>query len=294
MQIGLIDVDRNKFPNIAIMKLSAYHKANGDHVEFINPFNQYDRVYMSKVFDFSQDYETCINANEIIKGGVGYGLNNNLPFEIEHTYPDYELYGINNTAYGFLSRGCPRNCSFCNVSQTQGFKANKVADLSEFWRGQKNIVLLDPNITACKDWSLLFDQLIDSKSYVDFTQGLDARTLTEQKIKMLMRMKIKHVHFALDNPKDTELIISKLKMLKEMTNWTRSKVSVYVLTNFGSSHEEDLDRVYKIKALGFNPYVMIYDKLNAPIITRKLARYVNNKFIFWSKDCLTFNDYLMI
>jgi hypothetical protein len=294
MRIGLIDVDGGKFPNLALMKLSAYHKNRGDLVEWVNPFYAYDKVYMSKVFTFSEDYNTCLNAKEVIKGGVGYDLENKLTFEVEHQYPDYDLYSIQNTAYGFLTRGCPRQCSFCNVSEHQGNQSVKVSDLKEFWNGQKNIVLLDPNITACKEWRELFEQLIESKAYIDFTQGIDARTLTEEKIEHFQRMKLKHLHFALDNPKDTDLIIKKLSLLKSITNWNRSKVSVYVLTNYGSTHEQDLDRIYKIKELGFSPYVMIYEKETAPVITRKLARYVNNKFIFWSKDCLTFDDYMKL
>jgi hypothetical protein len=294
MKIGLIDVDGHNFPNLALMKLSAYHKSIGDQVEWFNGFFEYDRVYMAKVFTFTDDFQTCIRAKEVIKGGTGYDLENKLPIEVEKMYPDYEIYGISDTAYGFLTRGCPRGCSFCIVSKKEGSMSYKVADLNQFWNGQKNIILLDPNITACKDWKNLFEQLIKSKSNVDFSQGIDARTLTEEKIEMLKQIRLKHVHFALDNPKDTDLVISKLKMLYDLTGWKRGKVSVYVLVNFGSTLEEDLERVYKIKELGFNPYVMIYDKDKLPKkhILRKLQRYVNNKFIFWSDDCKTFDDYL--
>lgn len=292
MKIGLVDVDGHGFPNLPLMKLSAFHKQNGDQVEWLNAFYEYDRVYKSKVFDFTEDFNTCIRAKEIINGGTGYDLENKLDHQIEHIYPDYDLYNIKDISYGFLSRGCPRKCEFCNVSKHQGNKSIKVADLSEFWQGQKKIVLLDPNITACSNYKDLFNQLIDSRAYVDFTQGIDARTLTESKIELLKKVKIKHVHFALDNPKDTDKIIAKLKLLKEMTGWYRPHVTVYVLTNFDSTHEQDLERVYRIKELGFNPYIMIYDKKNSPKITKHLARYVNNKFIFWSKNQQTFAEYL--
>lgn len=294
MKIGLIDVDGHNFPNLALMKISSYHKSIGDHVEWFNGFFEYDRVYMSKVFDYTPDFEFCIRAKEIVKGGTGYNLTSKLPFEIEHSYPDYDLYGIKDTAYGFVSRGCPRQCKFCNVSIQQGKQSLKVANLNEFWNGQKNIVLLDPNITACQDWKELFNQLIESKAYVDFSQGIDARTLTKEKIEYLKQIKLKHVHFALDNPIDTKIVIEKLTLLKQMTDWKRGMVSVYVLVNFGSSLKEDLERIYKIKELGFNPYVMIYEKEKLPKkhVLRKLQRYVNNKYIFWSNDCLTFDDYL--
>ena len=155
MTIGLIDVDGHNFPNLALMKLSAWHKAQGDAVEWWWGFGEYDRVYMSKVFDetYSPDIPEPLNAREIIKGGTGYGLDNHLPDEVEHICPDYSLYPelTRETAYGFLTRGCPRGCSFCIVARKEGRAARKVADLSEWWRGQKNIKLLDPNLLACRE-----------------------------------------------------------------------------------------------------------------------------------------------
>ena len=195
MRIGLIDVDSHNFPNIPLMKISAWHKDKGDLVEWYDPLaGEYDIVYMSKVFSFSEDYLYPINAKEIIKGGSGYcievvddkevykkGNDKNLPYEIEHMYPDYSLYPTltENTAYGRLTLGCPRRCSFCHTGVKDGIKSHKVADLSEFWNGQKNIVLLDQNILACRDWKELLQQLIDSKAYVEFNGGLDIRIMTE-------------------------------------------------------------------------------------------------------------------
>lgn len=141
MKVGLIDVDGHNYPNLALMKISAWHKAQGDSVEWWWGFCQYDRVYMSKVFDetYSPDIPEPLNATEIIKGGTGYGLDNWLPDEIEHMYPDYSLYPelTKDTAYGFLARGCPNACPFCIVSKKEGRCSQKVADLSEWWSGQK-------------------------------------------------------------------------------------------------------------------------------------------------------------
>lgn len=174
MKIGMIDVDGHNFPNLALMKLSAWHKAQGDTVEWWWGFGEYDRVYMSKVFDstYSQDVPEPLNAREIIKGGTGYGLDNRLPDEVEHIYPDYSLYPemTKNTAYGFLTRGCPRGCHFCIVAEKEGRGSRKVADLSEWWRGQKEIKLLDPNLLACPEHMDLLGQLSDSGAWVDFTQ----------------------------------------------------------------------------------------------------------------------------
>lgn len=117
MKIGLIDVDGHNFPNLALMKISAYHKSKGDNVEWFFGFDEYDKVYMSKVFTFTEDFTQVINAKEIIKGGTGYDLKSKLPQEMENMYPDYDLYGIKDVAYGYLTRGCPRGCKFCIVAE---------------------------------------------------------------------------------------------------------------------------------------------------------------------------------
>lgn len=149
MRIGLIDVDGHNFPNIPLMKLSAWHKAQGDHVEWYSPLlsGHMDIVYCAKVFSFTPDYAFPIDADKVVKGGTGYhiklvdgreiwtGKDTLLPSEIEHIYPDYDLYGIKDKAFGFLSRGCPRGCFFCHVKTKEGTKAYKVADLKEFWNG---------------------------------------------------------------------------------------------------------------------------------------------------------------
>lgn len=156
MIVGLIDVDGHNFPNLALMKISAWHKAQGDRVEWWWGLGgEYDLVYMSKVFDstYTPDIPEPLNAKRIIKGGTGYGLDNRLPDEIEHIYPDYSIYPelTKETAYGFLTRGCPRACDFCIVAGKEGRRSVKVADLSEWWSGQKRIELLDPNLLACPD-----------------------------------------------------------------------------------------------------------------------------------------------
>lgn len=280
------------------MKLSAWHKRNGDSVEWYQPLfsGHMDIVYMSKAFTFTPDYQYCIDSDEIIKSGTGYFYpdgGESLPDEIEHIYPDYSLYGITDTAYGFLTRGCPKGNlhKYCIVSQKEGFCSYKVANLSEFWNGQKNIVLLDPNITACKDCNSLFQQLIDSKAWVDFSQGIDMQLMTGDKAELLKQMKIKTVHFALDNWSEYESAIPKFKAFKEITGWDKRKMGVFVLTNYDTTHEQDLERIYKLRELGYWPYVMIYEKEKLPRghITRKLQRWVNMRAVF--EKIHKFEDY---
>lgn len=221
MKIGLIDVDSHNFPNLCLMKISAYHKSKGNYVEWWNGFEHYDIVYKSRVFtdEYTQDENTAINADIVISGGTGYGLENVLPTEIENQYPDYELYSIKNIAYGFLTRGCPRNCPFCIVGQKEGLCSRKVADLSQFWRGQKEIKLLDPNLLACKGHMELLQQLSDSKAWVDFTQGLDIRLINEAIVSLMNHIKTKMLHFAWDNPKqDLTAFFERFNQLTSISN----------------------------------------------------------------------------
>ena len=301
MRIGLIDVDGHNFPNLPLMKLSAWHKANGDTVEWYEPLIHgfpnppLDKVYMSKVFSFSPDYEYFVNAKEVVKGGSGYCISlengkevfdkskdKELPYEIEHIYPDYSIYGITDTAYGFLTRGCPRGCDFCHVKVKEGLCSRKVADLSEFWNGQKNIVLCDPNILACKDWKSLLQQLVDSKAWIDINQGLDIRLMTEEKAELIKQMKIKELHFAWDRYEDKDIIVPKFKMFKEITQIDIRKLIVFVLCNFDTTIEQDLERIYTLRDLGYWAYVMLYDKEHIPKNSdlRKMERWVNSRIIF--------------
>lgn len=305
MLIGLIDADnehRGKvtFPNLPLMKLSAWHKAQGDTVEWYSldkvfEGHLYDKVYVSKVFsdEYTPNNAVPIGCKEVVFGGSGYAikiengrevyhkeLDSSIPTQVEHIYPDYSIYGdlTKDTAYGFLTRGCPRGCDFCHVAPMQGRCSHTVARLSEFWNGQKYIKLCDPNILACKDWKMHFEDLVASKAYVDFTQGLDIRLLTEEKIELLNLMRYKSIHFAWDRPEEDLRDCFRLVKEKLRRNG-RDRIYVYILTNSGSTHEQDVERVEFIKSLNFQPYVMIYRQSTAPKETKQLKRYANNPFI---------------
>lgn len=310
MRIGLIDVDGHNYPNLPLMKISAWHKSQGDTVKWYEPlFDSFgeplDKVYMSKVFSFTPDYEYVVNAKEISKGGSGYCIrleygkevfdkskDNELPYEIEHIYPDYSLYPelTKDTAYGFLTRGCPRGCGFCHVEAKEGRCSYKVADLSEFWRGQKNIVLCDPNILACKDHMDLLQQLADSKAMVNFNQGLDIRLVNDRNMELLKQIKLDTIHFAFDRWQDKDIIEPKLRQFAEKTGYNkdRGRVMVYILVNFDTTIDQDLYRIQLCRELKFAPYPMIYDKEHADPIYKKMQRWCNN-FIFWSTP--TFEEY---
>lgn len=310
MRVGLIDVDGRNFPNLPLMKLSAWHKAKGDSVEWYSPLfsGHLDIVYMSKVFSFTPDYEYFVDAKIINRGGTGYAISLvdgrevydktkdiNLSPEIEHIYPDYSLYPelTKDTAYGFLTRGCPRGCSFCHVAPKEGKCSYKVADLSEFWRGQKKIQLLDPNTLACPEWKDVLQQLKDSGAKVDFNQGLDIRMMTEEKAKMLSQIKIEAIHFAWDRYEDKEIIQPKFKMFRASSKISAHNLLVYVLCGYHEKRimPEDLERIYWLRDNGFAPYVTLYDIEHIPKghELKKLQRWVNNPYVFWA--CDRFEDY---
>ena len=292
LEIGLLDVDGHNFPNLALMKISAWHKQQGDQTEMFFPMQHYDKVYMSKVFDFTPDFETCISADEVVKGGTGYGLQNKLSDGVEKMFPDYSLYNIKNTAYGFLTRGCPRHCNFCIVGDKEGLKSYKVADLKNFWNGQREIKLLDPNLLACEDSEELLQQLIDSKAWIDITQGLDIRLMTDKAASMINQLKVKMLHFAWD---DYEFkTYEKLKEFRSQFNLDFRRLRVYVLVNYNTTIEQDLERIYRLLDLGYDPYVMIYEKWKAPKRIKQMARWINNKYILRSGKANTFEEYLKI
>lgn len=306
MKVGLIDVDGHNYPNLALMKLSAWHKAQGDTVEWWwTDMIHYDLVYMAKVFSdaYTPDMPEPMNAERVVKGGTGYAITmengvevyqpeRDLPLapEVEHMYPDYSLYPklTQGTAYGFLTRGCPRGCAFCHVAGKEGRASRKVADLSEFWDGQRNVTIMDPNILACKDRETLLAQLVDSRAYVDFNQGLDIRLVEEAVADLLERMRVKRIHFAWDNPKEDLEPFFKWFSDRYKRKDRRGK-AVYVLTNFGSTQEEDLHRIYTLRRLEYDPFVMVYNKKEAPVETRRLQRWCNNRAIFGAVP--DFRDY---
>lgn len=306
MNIALIDVDGHNFPNLALMRISAYHKARGDSVEWWwSDFIHYDIVYMSKVFSdvYSKDKPEPMNADKIIKGGTGYAialgddgkerfrseLHANLAPEIERCFPDYSIYPQFQFAVSMTSRGCPRGCAFCHVAAKEGRCSVKVANVSDFWNGQKEIRVLDPNITACRDKRDLMTQYRTTGAVIDFTQGLDIRCINGADIDDINAMRLRNIHFAWDNPAD-----NLAGMFADYAKRARHKPhgaygTVYLLTNYNSTMEDNLRRIYTLRDLGYDPYVMVYNKPSAPKEIKALQRWCNNKVIF--KSCRRFEDY---
>lgn len=303
MKIGLIDVDGHNFPNLVLMRISAYHKSRGDTVEWWwTDMEHYDIVYMSKIFSdaYSKDIPEPLNADLVIKGGTGYcislengkevfdkGKNTSLPAEIEAMFPDYSIYPQFAFAVSMTSRGCPRGCAFCHVAAKEGRCSTKVANVSDFWNGQKEIRILDPNITACREKRDLFRQYKETGAILDFTQGLDIRLLNDADIADINDMRLRTLHFAWDSPEDD--LEGKFRFFAQNFRRKSNIGTVYCLTNFNSTMEQNLYRIYTLRDMGYDPYVMIYDKPHAPKEIRHLQRWCNNKIIF--KSCPKFEDY---
>lgn len=274
MKIGLIDID-GKMPNLALMKISNYHKSIGNNVEWINYFDQYDIVYTSQIFDFSKSDQTYINSKEIIRGGTGICLKTKLPEEIESCNPDYSIYNCDYSIQLF-SRGCIRKCPFCIVNKKEG-KIRPIKHMELNPKG-KHIEVLDNNFFANSEWKSAIDLLLKWKQPVNF-HGVDVRILTKENIYYLNKLKhYKQIHIAWDNPKD-----NLLPKLKQMIKFVKPyKIMCYVLTGYWSTLEQDIYRVTEIEKLGITPFVMPFHKKEKYL--SDFATFVNKRWIYKACD----------
>ncbi|MDD3479971.1 MAG: hypothetical protein PHI42_06265 [Paludibacteraceae bacterium] len=286
MKIGLIDVDghRNKktgmvFPNIALMKVSNYYKQLGHEVEHAE-FGYYDKLYISKLFNFTPEIDKpLITSNEIHKGGTGYDIQKRLPLEIEVCDPDYLIYPDCDFSVQFFSRGCIRNCSFCVVREKEGY-ITPVKPMNLNPNGT-HIEVLDNNFFANPEWKSSIDYLLKENQKVNL-HGVDVRIMDEEQAYYLNKLKhYKQIHIAWDFPK-----IDLVPQITEMTKHIKPyKIMCYVLIGFNSTPEEDLYRVEKLRELGVSPFIMPFNK--AEVYQKRFARWVNHKAIFntvkWSE-----------
>lgn len=289
MKIGLIDVDGHNFPNLALMKISNFHKHQGDAVEWYSGIDHYDKVYMSKVFTFTPDDNRVVYSDDVEKGGTGYNLNN-LPAEIESMPPDYSIYPMYTDAYGFLTRGCIRKCPWCIVPKKEGMII-PYRDIEEVLQGRKSAILMDNNILAHDYGFGQIEKIIKLKCKVDFNQGLDARLVTDDVARMLSKVKwIRHIRFACDTPSAVEPFMKALEKLNKygVKNY---RVFVYLLVQ---DVDEASQRAELMKKLGVDPHAQPYrDFINNTEPTeeqKKFARYVNRKEIFNSTDWKDYNS----
>lgn len=289
MKIGLIDVDgHSRFPNLALMRLSAYHKANGDTVEWWNGFEHYDRVYMSKVFTFTPDMETVIDADEIVLGGTGYKDYSSLPPEVEATYPDYSIYPNFKAAIGFLTRGCIRNCPWCIVPRKEGH-IRPSATWQEIKRpDSREIIFLDNNVLACDHGLQQIEDMGGKQVWVDFNQGLDARLITPEVAQLLARLHwIRFVRMSCDTLPMLPVVIEAAKRLKQ-AGISCSRFWCYVLVQDVQQAHEIVTTLDKWGITPFAQPYRDYDGGEPPQEQKDFARWVNNKAVF--RSC-SWDDY---
>ena len=275
MNIGLLAVDSN-YPNLALMKISSYHKAKGDKVGWYNPFDHYDKVYMAKVFSFTEDYRQWItNADQIEKGGTGYDIKKVL---------DYDLYNVDkNLAYGFLTRGCPNRCKWCVVPAKEGNIAPYM-DIAEVSAGRKNVILMDNNVLASEYGLQQIEKIISMGVRVDFNQGLDARLVTDDMARLLAKVKwIKRIRFGCDTPGQ----IAECERATALIDKYGYKGEYFFYCILLNDFKEAFTRVnyWRTKGRRFLPYCQPYRDLNNPrqIIPqwqKDLAGWADKKWIF--------------
>lgn len=272
-KIALYDID-GRIPNLALMKLSAYHKQQGNQVEFYTPLfhSIYDKIYASKLFKYPHPNDGYIR-NDMIKGGPGFNIHTKLPKDIDHIYPDYTLYNC-NYAMGYITKGCPRNCKWCIVPKMEG-NIHKFAELEEFCKNQKKIRLLDNNILAYESHMEELQKLYDTKKRFDFTQGLDIRLINKENAELIREIKCwkgLRYKFAFDDPGLKKIIENKLKLLFN-SGFTSGILQFYILIGFNTTFKQDLMRVKFLATKGIDVFAMPFNKLDP--YQKHFARWVN-------------------
>ena len=289
MKIALVDVDGHSgFPNLALMKLSAWHKRHGDEVSWWSGFEHYDRVYLSKVFTFTPDHDTAIDADEIVTGGTGYKDYRWLPPEIEAIAPDYSLYPRFTRAVGFLTRGCPNQCPWCIVPRKEG-DIRPAADWDDIVRpDSREIVFLDNNVLASDHGLEQIKQMGYEKVWVDFNQGLDARLVTPKVAKLLAGLHwIRFVRLSCDTSAMLPVVERAVSYLRE-AGIAKSRLWAYVLVE---DVEDAHRRVLTLERMGVLPFAQPYRDYDGGEPTEKqraFARWVNIRPVH--KSC-TWEEY---
>ena len=272
MRIGIIDIEPTIF-NTAYMQIAAWRRNHGDTVDWWMPLTdrQFDRVYCSSLFDFTDKSDVPKHA---ICGGTGFEVASRLPIDIERCDLDYSIYPNCRTSYLWFSRGCVRNCPWCVVPEKEG-SIRPVLPKNLNPNG-RTITICDNNFFACRTWRKAIESLIRCRKPVDF-QGIDVRVITDEQCHALTKLRhFKQIKFAWDNPKDD---VSVLAGIKRLTKYIKTRhLMCYVLIGFDSEEWEDLGRVRMLSERGIDPFVMPFDKTD--LYQRTLARWVNHKAIF--------------
>ena len=285
MQIGLLDIDGHNFPNLALMKIASFHRHKGDSVTWYDDFQgKFDIVYTSKVFTFTPDYGYYINSDKVISGGTGYDATIKLSDEIDRCLPDYSIYPNFKDAYGFLTRGCIRNCSWCIVPKKEG-AIRAYCDIEDVLQGRKSAVLMDNNVLACDFGIKQIEKIVDLKCKVDFNQGLDCRLITDEIAHLLFKVKwARYIRFSCDTIENLEPLLQAIEKLNRH-GFKNYRIFVYLLVRDVNDANEIADVLKRIGATPFaQPYRDFENKVKPTAEQKQFARYVNHKAIFKSTE----------
>lgn len=299
MNILLIDND-GKLPNLALMKLSQWHKEQGDKV-FLGQHGHPDKVYISTLFTWCRPaVEALLKVYPSASvGGTGWDLTYNLLPEIEAMKPDYDLYKVGdilhrirggiskkeskikkaetiiNAGIGFTSRGCIRNCGFCFVPPKEG-KFRQVAEIKDLLNPKSNVlILLDNNLTADPDVIEKLKEIKERDLIVDITQGIDVRLMTPEIALALSEVKLlRSLHYAWDLFNSRTQVLEGIKILSQYIK--PYKHMCFLLVGYNTCFEQDMYRYRVISSKGISPYVMIYNNKAEPKL-HHFARWVNGR-----------------
>lgn len=294
MKVGIIQVD-GKYPNLALMQITAYHEKKGDQVEWYrgNLFSeQYDKIYASKIFSFSTTPELPEKA---VIGGTGINFTNRLPEEISEQTPSYSLYPDCNFHIGFSMKGCRFNCKFCCVPQKEGRPVSN-SDIDGLLinpNGGNRLMLLDNDFFGNPNWKTCIERIIELKLKVNFNQGLNIRIITQEQAEYLSQVNFssssfsnKYVTFAWDRFFDRDRIMKGIEIVNK-AGISNEHLQFFVLIGFDTTPSEDLERVMTLKNIGSLPFVMPYNKKDE--YQKSFARWVNNRAIFNTVEWKDYN-----
>lgn len=286
MKVLLIDVD-SKMPNLALMKLSAYHKQRRDKI-YLNSGCNPDRVYISCIFQ--KNRSKALGIAKMFGCPVetgGYGINGiKLPDEIEHITPDYSLYNC-DYSMGFTSRGCTRNCPFCIIPTKEGYIKDH-APITEFLHLDHNkLILIDNNFLASPRWRENLEFIIENDLKINFLQGLDIRIVNEENAKLLAECKTRDhkfnrraLYFAWDLMEYEQAVYRGIEILSD-EGIPKSCLMFYVLVGFNTTLVQDLYRIEKLKGLGAKVFLMPYNGRKHPMTQWVDQRYY--EFLSWDE-----------
>lgn len=299
-----------KIPNLALMKISSYHKDLGDEV-FLNECEKPNKVYISSLYSWEKaKVETLLKKYpEAQVGGTGWDLKKELPAEIEMAKPDYDLYSIKNVyermrgisskesklskaetivkaGLGFTSRGCIRNCKFCVVPKKEG-KFRQESEIKDLLNPRSNtLILLDNNLTADPYIIPKLQEIRDRNLTVDITQGIDIRLITPEIARALSEVKhLRSIHYAWDLMENEREILKNIRILSRYIKTYRHMC--FVLIGFNTTFEEDMYRYRKLSEIGIKPYIMPYNNIYPSVQHHHFARWINSRY----HTICTFNEY---